>query len=94
MSELEAAAKHPRIIMLVGPTGVGKTTTLAKNFGSVSICRQGQFRQKIVFITADLYRLAAVEQLQKYVEILGSDLEVTYSPEEVRMPSENIRMHT
>jgi flagellar biosynthesis protein FlhF len=38
----------------------------------------------MAFITADLYRLAAVEQLQKYSEILGVDLEVTYSPEEVK----------
>ncbi|MGI6454259.1 MAG: flagellar biosynthesis protein FlhF [bacterium] len=90
MSELEAAAKHPRIIMLVGPTGVGKTTTLAKISALYRYARQGQFRPKIVFITADLYRLAAVEQLQKYVEILGSDLEVTYSPEEVQ---DAIRKH-
>jgi flagellar biosynthesis protein FlhF len=70
--------------MLVGPTGVGKTTTLAKISAQYRYALNNKFKPKIVFITADLYRLAAVEQLQKYTEILGVDLEVTYSPEEVK----------
>lgn len=82
--ELEENAKSPKIIMLVGPTGVGKTTTLAKISAQYRYAVNNKFKPKIVFITADLYRLAAVEQLQKYTEILGVDLEVTYSPEEVK----------
>lgn len=82
--ELDMNAKRPKIIMLVGPTGVGKTTTLAKISAQYRYSKNAEKRPKIVFITADLYRLAAVEQLQKYTEILGVELEVTYSAEEVR----------
>ncbi len=82
--ELDPNAKKPKTIMLVGPTGVGKTTTLAKISARYRYANDSGFRPKIVFITADLYRLAAIEQLQKYSEILGAELEVTYSPEEVR----------
>lgn len=83
-SVLDFQAKSPKIILLIGPTGVGKTTTLAKISALYRYSMEGKQRPKLVFITADLYRLAAVEQLQKYTEILGANLEVTYSPEEVR----------
>ncbi len=82
--ELDFDAKRPKVIMLVGPTGVGKTTTLAKISAQYRYNPNWGVRPKIVFITADLYRLAAVEQLLKYTEILGVELEVTYSPDEVR----------
>ena len=82
--ELDFEAKRPKVIMLVGPTGVGKTTTLAKISAQYRYSMKTKVRPKITFITADLYRLAAVEQLQKYTEILGVDLEVTYSSEEVK----------
>ncbi|MBI1389562.1 MAG: flagellar biosynthesis protein FlhF [bacterium] len=81
---LDFEAKRPRIIMLVGSTGVGKTTTLAKISALYRYDAKAKQRPKIAFITADLYRLAAVEQLQKYTEILGAELEVTYSAEEVK----------
>ncbi|NPU97372.1 MAG: flagellar biosynthesis protein FlhF [Candidatus Omnitrophica bacterium] len=83
-AELDFHARQPKVIMLVGPTGVGKTTTLAKISAQYRYNPLNGIRPKIVFITADLYRLAAVEQLQKYTEILGVELEVTYSPDEVR----------
>lgn len=82
--ELDFDAKRPKVIMLVGSTGVGKTTTLAKISALYRYNANAKTRPKIVFITADLYRLAAVEQLQKYTEILGVELEVTYSPDEVK----------
>ena len=82
--ELDFNAKRPKVLMLVGPTGVGKTTTLAKISAQYRYAPDLRIRPKIVFVTADLYRLAAVEQLHKYSEILGVELEVTYSPEEVQ----------
>jgi len=55
-----------KIIMFVGPTGVGKTTTMAK-LGAIHSLREGN---KVTFITIDNYRIAATEQLKKYAEIM------------------------
>jgi flagellar biosynthesis GTPase FlhF len=62
----------PTIIALVGPTGVGKTTTIAKlatRFG----LQQGR---NIVFITADTYRVAAVDQVKQYAELFDAELKI------------------
>ncbi|MDB4895865.1 MAG: flagellar biosynthetic protein FlhF [Firmicutes bacterium] len=63
-----------RVVALVGPTGVGKTTTLAKLAAHLALQRQMQ----IALITADTYRVAAVDQLRTYADILGVPLEVVY----------------
>ncbi len=55
-----------KIIMFIGPTGVGKTTTMAK-LGALYSLREGK---KVVFLTIDNYRIAATEQLKKYAEIM------------------------
>ena len=55
-----------KIVMLIGPTGVGKTTTLAK-MGAQYALKEGN---KVAFITIDNYRIAATEQLKKYAEIM------------------------
>lgn len=55
-----------KIVMFVGPTGVGKTTTMAK-LGAINSLREGH---KVTFITIDNYRIAATEQLKKYAEIM------------------------
>ncbi|MCP4133262.1 MAG: flagellar biosynthesis protein FlhF [bacterium] len=55
-----------KIVMFVGPTGVGKTTTMAK-LGAMYSLREGH---KVAFITIDNYRIAATEQLKKYAEIM------------------------
>jgi flagellar biosynthesis protein FlhF len=68
-----------KIIMLLGPTGVGKTTTLAK----LAAIYSTQTSKKIGLITADTYRIAAVEQLKTYAEILDLPLQIIYSPEEI-----------
>lgn len=82
--ELDFDGKRPKVIMLVGPTGVGKTTTLAKISAQYRYNTKAKVRPRIVFVTADLFRLAAVEQLQKYAEILGVELESIYSPDEAK----------
>lgn len=64
-----------RIIQFVGPTGVGKTTTLAK----VATKYMLEEQKKVAFITLDTYRIAAIEQLKTYATILKVPLEVAYS---------------
>lgn len=68
----------PRIISLIGPTGVGKTTTAAKI--AARLVMDGK---KAGFITIDTYRIAAVEQLRTYAGILDVPVEVATSPEEL-----------
>lgn len=60
--------------VFVGPTGVGKTTTLAKLASGIAI----RENRKIGFLTLDTYRISAVEQLKTYAEILNSPIEVAY----------------
>lgn len=67
----------PKIVALIGPTGVGKTTTLAK-IAAKFVLEQGA---KVALITADTYRISAVEQLKTYSDILGLPLEIVYNPE-------------
>lgn len=66
-------------IVFMGPTGVGKTTTIAK-LSSILALKHGL---RIGLITADTYRIAAVEQLRTYADILGLELRVVYKPEEM-----------
>ncbi|MCL2025970.1 MAG: flagellar biosynthesis protein FlhF, partial [Leptospirales bacterium] len=55
-----------KIVMFIGPTGVGKTTTMAK-LGAIYTLKE---EKRVVFITIDNYRIAATEQLKKYAEIM------------------------
>lgn len=69
-----------RIIQFVGPTGVGKTTTIAKIAAKLYL----EDKKKVAFITLDTYRIAAVEQLKTYAKILHIPVEVAYSKEDYR----------
>ena len=69
----------PQTIVFMGPTGVGKTTTIAK-LSSILALKHGL---KVGLITADTYRIAAVEQLKTYADILGLDIRVVYTPGEM-----------
>lgn len=68
-----------RVFLFVGPTGVGKTTTLAKLAAKLSLIDN----KKVGLITADTYRIAAVDQLKTYSEILGIPLSVVYEASEL-----------
>lgn len=74
------ASGSRKVVALVGPTGVGKTTTLAKIAALTALFG----KKKVAFVTADTYRIAAVEQLRTYAEIIGVPCEVVYTPAEMR----------
>ncbi len=71
--------QNKRKIVFVGPTGVGKTTTLAKLAAKLSITKG----KRVGVITADTYRIAAVEQLKIYSEILSIPIRIVYEPKEI-----------
>lgn len=70
----------PKYVFFIGPTGVGKTTTIAKIASRFKLDEKA----KIAFITADTYRIAAVEQLRTYANILGVPLKVVYNEEDIK----------
>ncbi len=82
-----SATDRPRVIALVGPTGVGKTTTVAKLAATYKL-RHGK---KVGLITSDTYRIAAVEQLKTYAGIIGLPLKVANSPQEMAQAIESLR---
>ena len=71
--------RRPRVIALVGPTGVGKTTTVAKLAATLKLKRN----KSVALITFDTYRIAAVDQLKTYAGIIGVPLHVASTPEQV-----------
>jgi len=77
---IEMAKGKSKIVALIGATGVGKTTTLAK-IASRFVLEQGL---QAVLITADTYRISAVDQLKTYSDIIGLPLEIVYSPAELK----------
>ena len=68
-----------KYVFFLGPTGVGKTTTIAKIASSFKL----KEKRSVGLLTADTYRIAAVEQLRTYANILGIPLSVVYSASEI-----------
>ncbi|MBM3266019.1 MAG: flagellar biosynthesis protein FlhF [Candidatus Sericytochromatia bacterium] len=73
------AGTRPAIVILVGPTGVGKTTTIAKLAATFRLGGRA-----VGLITIDTYRIAAVEQLKTYGDIIGIPVEVVQTPGALR----------
>ncbi|MDI3537980.1 MAG: flagellar biosynthesis protein FlhF [Bacillota bacterium] len=68
-----------RVFAFIGPTGVGKTTTIAKLAAVYSL----QKEKRVAILTQDTYRIAAVDQLKRYAEILRLPLEVLFTPDDL-----------
>lgn len=78
--DLELQEGKTRMIAFVGPTGVGKTTTLAKLAAYCAL----QLNQKVALITLDTYRIAAVDQLKTYAKIMDIPVQVALNLHELR----------
>jgi flagellar biosynthesis protein FlhF len=72
-------AKMEGSVVLVGPTGVGKTTTIAKLAGRLSLIE----KKKVGLITIDTYRIGAVEQLKTYADIMNIPFKVVFTMKEM-----------
>jgi len=84
---IDLKTKRTKYVFFIGPTGVGKTTTIAKIASTLKLTKN----TKVALITSDTYRIAAVEQLRTYANILGIPLQVVYSAEDMENAIEELR---
>lgn len=77
-SVITLSEKKPKIIFVIGPTGVGKTTTIAKIASKFKI----EQKKNVAFITTDTYRIAATDQLSVYADILSAPVSIVYDVED------------
>jgi len=76
---ITTAENGPKVVVFIGPTGVGKTTTIAKIASHYSMNE----KKKIALLTSDTYRIAAAEQLKTYANILEVPFRVIYTEDEL-----------
>ena len=79
-SEIEPAKSGCKAVFFIGPTGVGKTTTIAKIASRFSV----EDKKKVALLTADTYRIAAAEQLRTYANILEVPFRIIYTEEDMQ----------
>lgn len=84
---MEDNEEKTKVIFFVGPTGVGKTTTIAKIASSFRV----EHKKKVALLTADTYRIAAAEQLRTYANILEVPFRVVYTANEIAKAVEDFR---
>lgn len=77
---LKAGENKPKIVFFVGNTGVGKTTTMAKLASKFKL----EEKMNIAMLSIDTYRIAAIEQIKTYANILNTPMEVVYTPEDIK----------
>ncbi|PSR23362.1 MAG: flagellar biosynthesis protein FlhF [Sulfobacillus acidophilus] len=73
------ALAEPATVLFIGPTGSGKTTTIAKLAAYCHLERQ----KSVLLISTDTFRVAAVEQLRTYAEIIGVPLQIALRPQDI-----------
>jgi flagellar biosynthesis protein FlhF len=83
---IQVTSQKQKVVALVGPTGVGKTTTIAKLAANFRL-RDGI---KMGLVTVDTYRIAAVEQLRTYAEIIDLPMKIVTSPQEMQQAMDEL----
>lgn len=83
---MKGISYEKKYINVLGPTGVGKTTTIAKMAARAVL----EKRKKVGFITADTYRIGAIEQLKTYANLLQAPVEVIYNYEDYKLATEKL----
>ncbi|PQO34597.1 flagellar biosynthesis protein FlhF [Bremerella cremea] len=78
--DIDDTLLYPRVVAAIGPTGVGKTTTIAK----LAARAKFDYKRRVGLVTVDTYRIAAVDQLQTYAEIMDLPMKIVATPMEVR----------
>lgn len=86
---LEVVSGKTKYIFFIGPTGVGKTTTIAK----LAYSLMEHKKAKVALLTADTYRIAAVDQLRTYAEVMNIPLYVIYSETELEEYKEELNKY-
>ena len=84
---IQPAKEGLKAEIFIGPTGVGKTTTIAKLASMLYVTE----KKKVALLTMDTYRIAAAEQLRTYASILEIPFRVIYSIEEMKQAEEDFR---
>lgn len=84
---IELTEEKPKVVFFIGPTGVGKTTTIAKLASKFKL----ENKCRLAIITADTYRVAAVEQIRTYANILSVPVTVVYNAEEMKQAIEKYK---
>lgn len=85
---IQVKAEHKgMIVFLVGPTGVGKTTTIAKLAANLTFLDN----KSVALITLDTYRVSAAEQLRTFAEIIGIPISIVFTPTDMMLAIEQYR---
>lgn len=79
-ASITPASEGAKLVFFIGPTGVGKTTTIAKIASKLNVDE----KKKVALLTTDTYRIAAAEQLHTYANILNAPFRVIYTEDEVK----------
>lgn len=77
---IELSDNQPKVVFFIGPTGVGKTTTIAKLASKFKL----EQKCKLAIVAADTYRIAAVEQIRTYANILSVPVDVVYNADDMK----------
>lgn len=80
VTPLKPAKEGPKVVFFVGNTGVGKTTTMAK---LASKCKLEE-KLSVALLSVDTYRIAAIEQIKTYANIINAPMSVIYTPEDMK----------